>query len=176
MKWKPGKSDWVVRGGIAEDENIEGRLTGLAKIMSGDMGVAVTFVHKKEKMACVVWKGEMKSAEKNGRGKPMVFVAVADAAAEDMTNWRQKLPKGWITAFSFEQLGKLVDAPCFIEGDYSGNWFAVAKEARLHRGDADYRENLRTVMEHVRAQAGGTFTIEEREEDVWEPVVGELKD
>lgn len=169
VKWEPGDGDWIVR----EPLTIDQRLAALAKIVSTQTGKPLVFQHRVERMACIVLRGETRPAPKNGRGFAVVAVTLEPLAESELKQWiADKRPEDSTHQFDFQGAAKSLRAPFFTERPVRvGDMFYISADARLDRAAPDYRLKLAQVLDNITAQVGGEWTIEDRDIDVWEPVM-----
>lgn len=80
-------------------------------------------------------------------------------------------PKGCAIKGTLDDAALFLDAP-FFGAEYS-NYYIVGADARLNRNDPDYLAKLMKILDNVKSQIGGEWLIEDRDIDVWEPVVSQ---
>ena len=83
-----------------------------------------------------------------------------------------KRPKDSTHQFEFKRAAELLDAPFFHDQPTDiGSLFYIGADAKLDRTKAGYQDELRRVLDNIKAQVGGEWSIEEREIETWEPTV-----
>jgi len=155
-----------------------GEAEGAGEGDCGEIGKRVGFERRVEKRPCIVLKGNAGAGPMNGQNFHIVALSVKPLSAAELKNWiADNRPRSSTHRFDFQSTAEALDAPFFQEqialapNLFEGNTFHIGKDAMLNRTDADFKAKLGKVLENMKAQIGGDWSIEEREIEVWEAKV-----
>ncbi len=140
-------------------------------MLSAETSKQVSFESYKTTRPCIVMKGKHRLPDYQDRnGMHPVIVSVATLSPEEMLLWKKRgeqLKTDY--RFDFQDAAQFLDAPFF--GPYVGEIFYILPDAHLDHTQAGFKEDLQKVLDNVKDQVGCEWHIEDREIEVWRPVV-----
>jgi RNA polymerase sigma-70 factor (ECF subfamily) len=170
--WQPGRSDWVVRGQLNDTTRIAERLGALAEIITADTGQKFRFEHHVVKRPCILLGGQVRPGPENKEHFHIVAISLKPLTEDEMGRWvAGQRPRNTTHRFSFQPVAQILDAPFLGDSVLTGiqnNMFYIAPDAQLDHTATDFRPKLQQVLENLKTQIGGTWSIEDREIDTWE--------
>jgi RNA polymerase sigma factor (sigma-70 family) len=172
VPWQPVAADWVVRSGLTIDD----RLAAVAQLISAEGQTPIHFAHKIVRRPCIVLTGKVRKGVTTPEGFTGVTISRRALSPEEARRWMMGSPPENVTVagMQFQTVAEILDAPFFDSryAMYVNNYYPVGPDAHLVHTDPDYRASLQQVIDNIKAQVGGDWTIDDRDIDIWEPVEG----